>query len=101
MTDLGDLVRDGDGVLSAGGDRALARRLQRLARRGVVVSVAPGIYLPSGRAHDPLLRIAAAARWAPSGIVTGAAAARLITGWRANLGGADGPRRDVADLTIV
>lgn len=72
-----DLVRDGDGVLSAGGDRALARRLQRLAQRGTLVSVAPGIYLPSGREHDTLLRIAAAARWAPSGILTGAAAARL------------------------
>ncbi len=77
MDDLEILLRGGDGVLVGGGDRVRARRLQRLAQRGLLVPVAPGIYLPNGRETDVLLRIVAASHWAPNGIITGAAAARL------------------------
>lgn len=77
METLETMIRDHGGVLTARGDRTLARRLERLAERGALCSVAPGIYLPADRRHDLELRIAAAACWAPTGVLTGTAAARL------------------------
>ena len=58
----------------------LQRRLRRLADRGLVVRLFPGVYAPTGLPIDTETRIRAAALWSGHGVLTGSAAAR-VTFW--------------------
>lgn len=51
--------------------------IARLARRGELVRILPGIYCQKGWEQDPTTRIRAAMSWCPTGVLTGAAAARV------------------------
>ncbi|GAA2107232.1 hypothetical protein GCM10009841_27060 [Microlunatus panaciterrae] len=65
-------------------DRVVARRehpelsrvLDRLVGGGHLLTVLPGVYTAPGTETDPLVRIAAAARWDPRAVIAGRAAAR-------------------------
>lgn len=56
---------------------ALQQRLLRLAKRGLVVRLYPGVYCDPALAGDTETRVRGAALWSRRGVLTGAAAARL------------------------
>lgn len=58
----------------------LKRKLLRLAERGAVVRLYPGVYCHPSRADEAEIRIRGAALWSAGGVLLGAAAAR-ITFW--------------------
>ncbi|WP_197429799.1 endonuclease domain-containing protein [Auraticoccus cholistanensis] len=58
----------------------LGGSLDWLARRGALTQLLPGTYALSAAAEDPVVRMRAARRWAPDGVLRGAAAAR-VTYW--------------------
>ena len=76
-TEVDQVIRAGGGVVRIRDHPRLARALQRLARRGVLVALLPGVYCHRDDADRPEIRINAAATWAPEAVMTGPAAARL------------------------
>ncbi len=75
MNSIDDLLTN-DGLI-APRTAVLQRRLRRLAERGLVVRLFPGVYAATGRAGEVETRIRAAALWSGDGVLTGSAAARV------------------------
>ncbi len=75
-TEIGAIIA-AEGVFVAGRHPALRRTAERLARVGELRRLYPGIYCRWQDAATPEVRVLAAARWAPNGVLTGRAAARL------------------------
>lgn len=60
--------------------------LSRACARGRLVRILPGVYTDPGRAHDPVVKMAAVTRWDPDAVIRGRAAA-AVTYWpRVSLG---------------
>ncbi|GAA2097286.1 hypothetical protein GCM10009841_09510 [Microlunatus panaciterrae] len=69
------LLRQAQGVIAVRDHPRLARSVGRLAARGALVRLLPGVYVAAGLEQDVLTRIRAAARWDPDMVLFGAAAA--------------------------
>ena len=72
-----DQLRYDGGLLVAREHPRLRRTLQRMVAQGLLVVLAPGVLAPAEWAGDVDLRLRAAARAWPDGVLTGAGAARL------------------------
>jgi very-short-patch-repair endonuclease len=75
--EIAEAIERGGGVITVRDHPHLERLLQRTAAAGELVAVLPGVYVWRERATDLDVRIRAAARWCPDGVLTGPAAARL------------------------
>jgi very-short-patch-repair endonuclease len=84
---VADLFRSGSGVLLRREHPELADTVRRLAIKGDVVAVLPGVYLPAAVAGDWRMRAVAACRWDVDAVLTGETAAAL-TFWPELLPGA-------------
>lgn len=65
------------GCVSAKAHPHLASSLTWEASCGRLLRILPGIYIDSERCRDPLIRACAAGAWAPDGVITGFAAAKV------------------------
>ncbi|HEX8510576.1 MAG TPA: hypothetical protein VF635_13910, partial [Propionibacteriaceae bacterium] len=75
--DLFQVLAGDNGVILRRDHPELVEDLKRQTALGAVISVLPGVFVPTGTALDPMVRMRAAARWDRDAVFTGAAAARL------------------------
>jgi very-short-patch-repair endonuclease len=66
-----------DTILLARDHRVLRTAIMRAAAAGRLTRILPGVYVDAGRASELLTRVAAVARWDPSAVICGRAAAAL------------------------
>lgn len=64
------------GAIAARDHPRLARTLSRVVAEGLLRAILPGVFVPQDQADDFDVRIRAAVRWAPNGVLTARAAAR-------------------------
>jgi very-short-patch-repair endonuclease len=75
--EVASILRRSGGVISRKNHPNLVGTLDRMLREKRLIPVLPGIYADPSALDDPCARIAAAALWAPDGVITRSAAARL------------------------
>ncbi|WP_197429811.1 endonuclease domain-containing protein [Auraticoccus cholistanensis] len=75
--DLVQALREGDGLVRAREHPALRSTLHRERAAGRLTRLLPGVYCPTGRRAEPLLRLRAVGLWDRDAVLVGGAAARL------------------------